>query len=175
MQTSPVSSVPRKDDVSIASVIVRVAKRQEIDWINTMYNEVEFVHSTFDNEIIAIAEVDGVKGGVGRLVQVDATINLELGGMYVFDAYRGKGIARDIVRFLLTLVKPAQTVYCIPFKHLQDFYKQCGFTDCNMNSTVPSKVADKYNWCQKKYPYPTTLLVLEVPIDKTTVEYKNLV
>lgn len=51
---------------------IRRAKPSEIDWINNCYDQVKFVHSTFDNEIIAIAESCGEKAGLGRLVTVDA-------------------------------------------------------------------------------------------------------
>lgn len=140
---------------------VRVAKKQEMAWINGCYDQVEFIHSHFDSEIIAIAEFNGEKAGLGRLVKVDEE-NLELGGMYVFESFRGKGIAKEIVTFLLTYVKPSQTVYCIPFEHLLHFYKQCGFANCFKFESVPQIILDKYNWCQEKYTHPTVLLVLEL-------------
>ncbi|MFI0435963.1 MAG: GNAT family N-acetyltransferase [Parachlamydiaceae bacterium] len=151
------------------SLKIRVAERTEIAWINDCYDKVEFIHSHFDSEIIAIAEFDGEKEGLGRLVKVDEK-NLELGGMYVFEAFRGKGIAKEIVSFLLTYVKPSQTVYCIPFEHLLDFYKQCGFVNCFKFESVPKTILDKYYWCQKKYTHPTALLVLELNSHKKAQE-----
>lgn len=143
------------------SLKIRAAERHEIAWINGCYDQVEFMHSHFDSEIIAIAEFNGEKAGLGRLVEVDEK-NLELGGMYVFEAFRGKGIAKEIVSFLLTYVKPSQTVYCIPFEHLLDFYKQCGFVNCSKFESVPKTILDKYYWCQEKYTHPTALLILEL-------------
>ena len=140
---------------------IRAAEKQEIGWINDCYDQVEFIHSHFDSEIIAIAEFDGEKAGLGRLVEVDEK-NLELGGMYVFETFRGKGIAKEIVNFLLTYVKPYQNVYCIPFEHLLHFYKQCGFVNCSKFESVPQTILDKYRWCQEKYTHPTALLVLEL-------------
>lgn len=69
---------------------IRAAERQEVEWINNCYDQVEFIHSHFENEIIAIAEFNGEKAGLGRLVKVDEN-NLELGGMYVFESFREKG------------------------------------------------------------------------------------
>lgn len=66
---------------------VRIVKKAEMEWINKCYNEVEFVHSNFDKEIIAVAELDGHRAGIGRLVTIDSNY-LELGGMYVFESYR---------------------------------------------------------------------------------------
>lgn len=138
---------------------LRIAGKNEITWINKCYDEVEFVHSHFDNEIIAIAELDGQKAGLGRLVTVDDQ-HLELGGMYVFEAFRGKGIAKELVKFLLGHANPSQTVYCIPFEHLLSFYKQCGFADCPNLDLVPQELLRKYRWCKEKYAHPTALLVI---------------
>ncbi len=66
---------------------IRTANRSEIEWINKCYDEVEFVHSIFDKEVIAIAEFNNQNAGIGRLVRINSD-NLELGGMYVFDAFR---------------------------------------------------------------------------------------
>lgn len=140
--------------------VVRVAKKSEIGWINKCYDEVEFVHSTFDNEIIAVAEFNNQNAGIGRLVRVNSA-TLELGGMYVFDAFRGKGIARKIVEFLLQHVQPSQIVYCIPFEHLVPFYKQFGFAVCSNTKNVPQELLEKHQWCKEKYTQPTSLLIME--------------
>lgn len=139
---------------------LRVANKSEIGWINNCYDQVEFMHSNFDNDIIVIAEYEGQKAGLGRLVRVDEK-NLELGGMYVLEPFRGKGIAKALVKFLLEHVKAHQIVYCIPFEHLLPFYKQCGFTICCNIGLVPKKIFDKVRWCKETYDHPTALLVLE--------------
>ncbi|HEX2580269.1 MAG TPA: GNAT family N-acetyltransferase [Rhabdochlamydiaceae bacterium] len=140
---------------------IRIALKPEIGWINHCYDQVEFVHSNFEHETIAVAEFQGQKAGLGRLVRIDET-NLELGGMFVFEEFRGKGIAREIVQFLLSHAKPAQTVYCIPFQHLVPFYEQMGFTPCSTLESIPSKILEKYQWCQEKYAHPTALLVCKI-------------
>lgn len=142
------------------AITVRTARRSEIEWINSCYDQIEFMHSDFDSEIIAIAEFDGQKAGLGRLVKMDEE-QFELGGMYTFEAFRGKGAAKEIVKFLLSHVKPLQRVYCIPFEHLLPFYKQRGFKNCSDQELVHQKILDKYQWCREKYAHPTALLVLE--------------
>jgi GNAT superfamily N-acetyltransferase len=139
---------------------VRSAKKPEMDWINNCYDEVEFVHSIFENEFIAIAELDGQKAGIGRLVTIDSN-HLELGGMYVFQSFRNRGIARAIVDFLLKHHAKAGTIYCIPFVHLVSFYKGFGFVSCTDHQKVPKELLDKYLWCKEKYCHPTALLILE--------------
>ena len=137
---------------------LRTAEKSDIEWVNNCYDQIEFVRSSLDDEIIAIAEFDKQTAGLGMLIKVDET-SLELGGMYVFESFRGKGIAKEIVNFLLTHAQPSQTVYCIPFEHLLPFYKQYGFTNCHNLESVPSKILNKYHWCQEKYIHPTALLM----------------
>ena len=111
------------------SLTVRTVKKAEMEWVNKCYDEVEFVHSNFDKEIIAVAELDGHRAGIGRLVTIDSN-HLELGGMYVFESYRNRGVASAIVDFLLKRNSMGCTVYCIPFEHLVSFYKGFGFISC---------------------------------------------
>ncbi len=139
---------------------VRSAKQTEIEWVNTCYDEVEFMHSIFDNEIIAIAELDGIRAGIGRLVTIDLD-HLELGGMYVFESFRNQGVASAIVDFLLENRPPAGVVYCIPFEYLVPFYKGFGFASCVDFKQVPKEILDKHLWCKEKYSHPTSLLILK--------------
>lgn len=139
---------------------LRLAKRSELGWINECYDRVEFIHSNFDNEIIAIAELNGQKAGVGRLITIDKE-TLELGGIYVLESFRNKGMAKELVTFLLKQAKPGQIVYCIPFEHLASFYKKCGFASCANLEDVPKDILKKYFWCREKYTNPTALLVLK--------------
>lgn len=139
---------------------IRTAKNVEIEWVNKCYDEVGFVHSNFGNELIAIAEIDRQRVGIGRLVTIDSE-HLELGGMYVFESFRNSGVARAIVDFLLKNTPPNKTVYCIPFAHLVSFYKRFGFASCTNLDPVPKELLDKYLWCKEKYPRPTSLLILK--------------
>lgn len=139
---------------------IRNAEKSEISWINACYDEVEFVHSIYEREKIAVAEMDGQKAGLGRLVRLDS-VNFELGGMFVFESFRGKGIATKIVKFLLSEILPEHRVYCIPFEPLIPFYHQFGFMPCKELEPVPHEISTKYLWCKNKYPQPTSLLVLK--------------
>ncbi len=139
---------------------IRTAELSEIDWINQKYDEVQFVHSHYENEIIAIGEIDGKKTGIGRLVRIDAN-HLELGGMYVFEEFRNRGVAGMIVEFLLRQALPSQMVYCIPFEHLVPFYQRFGFAPCSDLESVPKELREKYLWCKTKYPQSTALLYLK--------------
>lgn len=139
---------------------VRKACRSELAFVNKCYDQVEFIHSSFDKEIIAIAEMRGQNAGLGRLVTIDSE-NLELGGIYVFDDFRGHGIARGIVDFLLNQRPKSKKVYCIPFEHLKPFYESFGFITCQTYEKVPKELLHKYQWCSEKYKTSTSLLVLK--------------
>jgi hypothetical protein len=52
------------------SLTVRTVKKAEVEWVNKCYDEVEFVHSNLDKEIIAVAELDVHRAGIGRLVTI---------------------------------------------------------------------------------------------------------
>lgn len=43
---------------------IRAAEKQEMEWINNFYDQVEFIHSHFESEVIAIAEFNGGKAGL---------------------------------------------------------------------------------------------------------------
>lgn len=139
---------------------VRIAKKTEIQWINHCYDEVDFIHSNFDKEIIAIGEIDGSRAGIGRLVKIDSD-NFELGGMYVFESFRNCGVASAVVDFLLKNAPLSKTIYCIPFEHLLSFYKGFGFAARTNLDLVPKEVLEKYQLCKEKYSQATSLLILK--------------
>lgn len=136
------------------------AAPDDLAWVNEQYDKVRFRRSVYEREHIVIAEVDGVRAGIGRLVSIDAN-NLELGGMYVGEDFRGLGLARSIVLYLLGQAQE-KPVYCLPFAHLESFYTSCGFRPVAAIANVPEKLAQKWKWCQKTYPQPTILLQIPV-------------
>ncbi|MBD3886336.1 GNAT family N-acetyltransferase [Phormidium tenue FACHB-886] len=144
------------------AVVITVcqALREELSWINDRYDEVQFKHSDFNKEVIAIAEVDGIKAGLGRLVTIDDR-TLELGGMYVFNHYRGCGVAGKIIKFLLQHVKDNQQVFCIPFMALEPLYRKYGFVQVFNRDTIPKFILEKQNWCDQTYEQKTLVLVLK--------------
>lgn len=142
------------------TISVRQAKSEEIDWINSRYDKVGFVHSDINCETIAVAEVNRQRAALGRLVQVTST-DAELGGMLVFEEFRGLGLARQIVAFLLQHAGAFEHVFCLPYAHLRAFYEECGFHAFNQDEIeVPKKIQEKHSWCNQTYEHTTLLLVL---------------
>jgi GNAT superfamily N-acetyltransferase len=138
---------------------IRPLSRLELAWANERYAEIDFAPSK-ESDFVAVAEVDGAKAGLGRLVPMGPGI-AELGGMYVLPAYRGKSIARAIVEYLLAHASRCERLYCIPFAHLERFYTSCGFAPVGPGDAVPEAVRGKLDWCHTRYPEPVRLLVKE--------------
>jgi GNAT superfamily N-acetyltransferase len=134
---------------------IHQARPDELAWVNAQYARIDFVCSTED-DWIAVAEMDGTKAGIGRIVPVDSESG-ELGGMYVLQEFRGKSVARKLISFLLRN-SPFPLLYCIPFAHLDGLYRGMGFEPVTNPEAAPRKVLEKYRWCLSHYPQPVSLL-----------------
>lgn len=140
-------------------IYVRKATLEDIEWVNTTYRNIDFVLSDYTTEYIALAEVEGVKCGLGRVVTIDEG-NVELGGMYVLDQFRGMGIAEQIILHLLQNHEQYKKIWCLPFEHLQHFYNKFGFLDQKTHDyKIPDKIYDKHKWCNQNYTKDVLLLV----------------
>ncbi|ASS49481.1 MAG: hypothetical protein CHH17_12225 [Candidatus Fluviicola riflensis] len=141
---------------------IRKAKEIEIEWINKKYAEVGFKKSVFENELIAIAEYESLNSGLGRIVKID-DVNYELGGMYVFEEFRNKGIAEKIVAFLIRSENfEDKHIWCLPFENLENFYAKFGFKMAEKTMIqTPKEITEKHNWCNKTYEKKVLLMVKE--------------
>lgn len=149
MQASTQSSNPH----------IRWCSEEEIDWVNEQYEKLDFKPSSLVTDRIAVAIFGGERVGLGRLCRIEDSF-FELGGMHVQPIFRGYGIARKIVKFLLSHRDPKATVYCLPFAHLRDFYESEGFEEVSEEvlSKVPRDILKKHHWCNENYPYGVLLL-----------------
>ncbi|KAF0249663.1 MAG: prolyl endopeptidase [bacterium] len=139
-------------------ITIRLATENDLAWVNSSYQEVNFLASAFHNEIIVIAEVNSEKAGLGRLVKINDNV-WELGGMLVLTGYRNLGLSKKIISFLLDQLLQVQvTVYCIPFEGLFALYNSMGFEPVSDIDTIPNKVLDKFEWCKKTYSENVLLL-----------------
>ena len=134
---------------------LRKARPDEAHWVNERYAAVRFIPSDLDRDTVIVAEVDGSPAGLGRLVPVDDE-SCELGGMLVFEEFRGAGVARAIIDELLKHAG-GRTVYCIPFAKLESLYAAAGFT---RTDDAPAPVLEKYAWCQRTYDQDVVLMRL---------------
>ena len=141
---------------------IRKAKEIEIEWINKKYDEVNFKKSQFENEFIGIAEISDLNCGIGRIVKIDFE-NYELGGMYVFEEFRNKGVAEKIVEFLIQIENlENKNIWCLPFENLENFYAKFGFKIVVENKIeIPKEIFEKHAWCNNTYEKKVLLMVKE--------------
>lgn len=141
---------------------IRKAKEIEIDWINKKYAAIDFKKSVFENELIAIAEFESLNSGLGRMVKIDDE-NYELGGMYVFQEFRNKGIAEKIVEFLIRSKNfEEKNIWCLPFENLENFYSKFGFKIAEKSMIqTPKEIIEKHIWCNNTYKKKVLLMVKE--------------
>lgn len=138
-------------------ITIRPIESHEINYINQRYQEIEFKLSDPLNEYIILAELDGKPAGQGRLVYLGSD-EAELGGIYVYPEFRGKGVAEKIVSHLVKNSQSVRLLYCLPFEHLGSFYKSFGFEE--YKGPVNHEIKTKLEWCLSKYPSRTLLLVM---------------
>jgi GNAT superfamily N-acetyltransferase len=139
-------------------VKLRIATPADEGWINERYARVHFIPSDLSRDTIVVAELDGAACGMGRLVPAGEGA-FELGGMYVFDEHRGRGIARKIVDELIRIAGD-RDVYCIPFADLTALYASAGFAPSDPESAT-QHVREKLDWCRREHARAVVLLKLK--------------
>ena len=141
-------------------VSLRTATPDDAGWIQEQYNNLHFLPSDLSREIVVIAEVDGRRAGMGRLVPAGENA-CELGGMFVDDAFRGRGIAKAIVDELIRRAG-SKEVYCVPFADLETLYAASGFRRIEPVN-VPGEIQEKLDWCARAIARPVILMKLLTP------------
>jgi GNAT superfamily N-acetyltransferase len=126
-------------------VEIRDLRDDERAWADAQYRAIQFAVAPAP-AVALVAERDGARVGLGRLVALSADV-LELGGIWTDDAARGSGIARTMVTTLLiraTQLGSPGPLWCIPFAHLGAFYRSFGFTDraAPWPAAIAAKVAE---------------------------------
>jgi len=134
-------------------ITIRAARADEAAWVNACYAEVAFQPSDLSRDLVLIAELDAQPAGLGRLVPIDEHA-CELGGMLVFDSFRGRGVARALIDKLIEAAGE-RTIYCIPFAKLEQLYAAAGF---ERSDDAPEAIKRKYEWCEREYDQPVLLM-----------------
>lgn len=134
---------------------LRPLAASELAWTNARYAEVDFVPST-EHDFGLLLSCGGTPAGIGRIVPLGDGAG-ELGGMLVFDAFKGRGLARELVAGLCAL-PGFDVLYCVPFAELEGLYASMGFAATQDGPGVPPAISKKYNWCLGHYPKPVILM-----------------
>lgn len=130
-------------------MLLRTATPEDAGWIQEQYEKVHFIPSDLTRDTVVVAELDGRRAGIGRLVPAGEGA-YELGGMYVDDAVRGRGIAHAIVEELIRRAG-AKEVYCVPFANLETLYEATGFRRIEP-AGIPEQIREKLDWCARNLP-----------------------
>ncbi len=77
---------------------IRLAQKEDLDWVNHQYRSVEFVPSNLIQDRVAIITYNGKQAGLGRLVHIDER-TIEMDSIYILPTYRGRQLAGRLVSF----------------------------------------------------------------------------
>lgn len=141
---------------------IRLATKNEIQWVNEQYKKVDFVPSNLENETVAIVTYKDEFAGVGRIVYLNEE-EAEIGGIYILDEFRGLSLANELVNYLVkeTKKRNLKEVYCIPFEKLKHFYGKFGFKEFDYEGKqINSRILKKFQWCLDNYEKKVLLLKL---------------
>lgn len=133
------------------AIAVREARSREIDWVNNRYDSIGFPASDFEREIIAIAEWDGERAGLSRIIRIGADV-AEVGGTFVLPPFRGLGIAKQLLRFLNEKSAMFSSVYALPFVHVTPLYRELGFSPVDRDAPdLPPDIIEKIAWFDRNF------------------------
>lgn len=144
-------------------VIIRMARPDELAWVNQQYAEAGIIPCG-PGDRVAVAEAGGVRAGVGRLSPAEGR-SCELGGIWVDDAFRGRGVAHRLVSWLLAQPQ-YDTVYCLPFAELEALFAAHGF---HRTEDAPEDVMVKHQWCSERYEKPVLLMRCLKPVHEVVI------
>jgi GNAT superfamily N-acetyltransferase len=137
------------------SLHVRKLEQAELAWANERYAEVDFLPSTAA-DFVAVVLIDGERAALGRVTDLGNNVG-ELGGMYVFPEFRGRGIAKRLVDHLVAECG-IDTLFCLPFEPLLRLYASSGFSLHSGGDGVPERISHKHAWCNSHYPERVLLM-----------------
>ncbi|MEG0328131.1 MAG: GNAT family N-acetyltransferase [Erysipelothrix sp.] len=142
------------------------ASLEDLTWVNDQYENIGFAKSNFENEFITIVEHEGYYAGLGRLVKLRNN-EVELGGIYILDDFRGLSLARKLVEGLIATAQKEgfRTIYCLPFKNLQNFYGSFGFNEIETFDNVNYSILKKHAWCNETYEEKVLLMKIDFEIE----------
>lgn len=113
---------------------------------NRVYDRNEFLPSDPERDRTWGVVLDGEPIALGRL-QHYSDGAYEIGGFWVEEAHRGRGLARALVHYALERAPVDADVWCIPFDHLTDFYLGFGMQVVVDRQCAPDSIREKLSWC----------------------------
>ena len=105
-------------------MIINEAHRNERDTINSFYKSTGYKGSWGESERAFYISESSKIIAVVKIENIDDIFTLR--GMFVLDSYKKKGYGSELLNHIESTYKN-QTLYCIPFAHLNKFYGKIGF------------------------------------------------
>ncbi|MFT9819111.1 GNAT family N-acetyltransferase [Lysinibacillus sp. NPDC056185] len=141
---------------------IKLATKNELQWVNEQYQKIGFVPSNLERETIAIVTYKDKYAGVGRIVYLNGE-EAEIGGICILDEFRGLSLANELVDYLVKEAKKSnlKEIYCLPFEELKCFYGKFGFEEFDYEGKqINNHILKKYQWCLDNYEKKVLLLKL---------------
>jgi GNAT superfamily N-acetyltransferase len=113
---------------------------------NRAYELIEFLPSDPERDHTWAVLLDREPIALGRL-QHHPDGAYEIGGFWVEETHRGRGLARALVQHALEHAPTDAEVWCIPFDHLTDFYLGFGMHLVTDPELAPASIREKLRWC----------------------------
>ncbi len=111
----------------LKNVSVQAAKKHELADAQRFYDSRGYGGTPIEtSDFVVLARHDGELVGIGRLSRETQFICLR--GMQVQPDFQNNGIGSRILEVLVSALG-TEDCYCLPYKHLVNFYGQAGFRD----------------------------------------------
>ena len=77
--------------------------------------------------------------------------SLEIGGFWVRDDLRGRGLGREVVEEILVRLPREAPAWCIALRHLTRFYASFGMVEVDRSAELPCSIREKLGTCDATY------------------------
>jgi len=114
-------------------MIIRFAEVNEHPQILKHYQICNYGGGILDADLAVIAIDEQIIGAVRICMENGVKV---LRGMQVKPAWQQKGIGSSMLRFLTGKVD-LQNCYCLPYRHLKEFYARIGFQEIQPKNAPP--------------------------------------
>lgn len=139
---------------------LRKARQADMMQINSVAKEYDLDSNDMSFEQFIVAEESGRIVGFGRLLPREGCV--ELGTIGVVEEYRGKGIAKKIIKELIDIVQAGrdrpQQIFLTTL--IPSFFEQFGFK--RLDAAPPDCMIRKKEWCEGCTKVGCTVMKLDI-------------
>ena len=111
---------------------------QDIGEVEAFYSLCGYGGGVNKQDLVFTVRVDGVLVGAVRLCRENDYLALR--GMQILPAFQRQGVGTQLLQECIGQIE--QVCYCLPYKHLEPFYRQVGF-ELILSSDVPCELVER--------------------------------